>query len=79
MAHIVSVSQLRSNSKGIAFLNVREDAYGGIGVWGHMGNPTYLLTWERGFELIQFDNQAVADEWLKENAGEYTITKLEPK
>lgn len=78
-AHIISVSQLRSYREGIARLYVHDDLYSGIGVRGLMSSPTYLLTKGHSFELIQFEDQDSADEWLKENACEYKVTKLEPE
>lgn len=78
-AHIISVSQLRSYREGVARLYIHDDMYSGIGVRGHMDNPTYLLTKGHSFELIQFEDRDSADAWLKENVGEYKIRKLEPE
>ena len=80
--HYVSISQLQSVSysddRPTAFLNVIEDAYGGIGVWGTCYSfPTYLLQDEQQFVLIQFSDQECADEWMKENADRYTVTRLQ--
>lgn len=76
-AHIISVLQLRSYREGTACFVVHDDMYSGIGVKGHMGNPTYLLTQGHSFEFIQFEDQDSADEWLKENSCGWSIMKLE--
>lgn len=79
--HHVSVSQLNGQNHGNRpdpFLNVIEDAYNGIGVWGSCYNmPTYLLQREYEFRLIQFGDQECADEWLEENSKNFIVTKLE--
>ncbi len=75
MTHLVSVSQLQAQT-GKSFLNVE----GGSDTIGVSGNcftcPTYLVTKNELFYFQQFDNQKVADEWLKHFGEEWKITKL---
>ena len=64
--HHVSVSQLCAKNysgKHTAYLNVLEDEYNAIGVWGNSYNlPTYLLQRLNEFQLIQFGDQDCANE-----------------
>ena len=73
----VTVHQLTTRDKGLAFLNVDEE-YGRIDVWGSIYScPTYLLQAGLEFHIVQFDNQAYADEFIEENEKNYDkVTRL---
>jgi len=77
--HSVSIRQLTGLNYGKRgpFLNVLEDVYNAIGVWGVCSMPTYLLQKGREFWLIQFGNMESAREWLGENSDGYNVTRLD--
>lgn len=63
------ISQIRSGDEGgkYAYLNV-SDVDGGIEAWGSSyGHPTYLWQHQDEFHLVQFEDQAWADEWLQDH------------
>lgn len=76
--HSVTVHQLKSR-EGNAWLNVTEDIFGAIAVWGHCGEETtYLLQDKYHFRLIQFTDEEVAAEWMSEYSEQYDrIIKLD--
>ena len=69
--HRVSVSQLNGirYDKGVTpFLNVIEDVYKAIGVWGNFHRlPTYLCIRNCDFFLMQFTDDEEANFWLSSN------------
>jgi hypothetical protein len=68
MTHYVTIHQLTSPNNGSSFLNV-DCEEGHIGVCFSIFNkPTYLMNLGNNqFELIQFDSEA----WAKEYMGAY--------
>lgn len=77
--HWISVKQLRGQTvdNRHAFLNVINDAFGGIGIWGVSYElPTYLLI-DSGhpyrFLFMQFANIECAEEWFADNWQEYEV------
>ncbi len=70
----VEVHQLTSKCID-SFLNVDEGLYH-VRVWtSSFSHPTYLLELGDHVGLIQFDDQAIADEWLEDYPG-YKATLL---
>jgi hypothetical protein len=62
-----------------AFLNIHNDFYGAIGVWGSSYSCiTILAIHGHEFHLIQFKDFACYNEWLDDNNQyNYTITRLD--
>jgi len=65
-----------------SFLNIRNDIYGAVGVWGCVtGHNIVLMKSKSGsdFHLIQFDNQECYDEWFESfvNKDNYIIKTIE--
>ena len=77
MAHSVDVRQLTARSSNPnTHMNVLCD-YGHIGIWtAPKYQPTYLCRDEYNVYLIQFENEAFADEWISENTKKYGITEV---
>ena len=74
----VTVRQITSQATDTgAYMNVKEDDLHvsvAMVVWK---SPTYLLQDGTHVKLIQFDSQAMADEWLEEHKkDDWVITRL---
>ena len=66
----VTVNQITSHGdRNRSYFNVEEGPLH-VRVIGHSyGHPTALIRSGYSFELVQFDSQAMADEWIRDNAG----------
>lgn len=78
MGHIITVHQLRSLSNEDAFLNVNDEEYGYIEVWGScFKQPVYLAQKGIRFHLLVFENEKYCKEWLEKNSKDFdTIIRI---
>ena len=71
MSHDVRIYQLQSNT-GKSYLNVGHDTEYSLEVWGSSyDNPVYLALKDHFFNLLVFDDQQSASEWLDINNDKF--------
>jgi hypothetical protein len=63
-----NIHQLTSD--GTAFINVNENNFGQVGVWG-MKHLSILALAKNRWTVINFDNQDYLNEWWAEHSDEY--------
>jgi len=70
--------KVHAEGKPNPFINVDQEYYS-VQVWTSIWrHPTYLLRSDTNVSLIQFQDQDIADEWLRGNSAFWDeVTKLE--
>ena len=71
MTH-VTVHQLTARDSDKVFLNVDNDIYGCVSVWGSCyQRRTFLLQKDVEFHLMQFANNECYKEWQESESGQF--------
>jgi len=82
MTH-VTVHQLTARNSEKVFLNVDNDVYGCVSVWGSCyQRRTFLIQKDCDFYLMQFENDEYYKEWQESESGKFwkdaRITEILP-
>ena len=75
------ITQVRPDYNNLSWINIQDFGAGGIGAWLSLHVcPTYIIKNNRAIFIVQFENQAWADEWLDDYKGDKNeIHRLNPE
>ena len=69
-------AQVNQLAQSRTYVNIMNDIYQGIGIWGHAQCPTYLLIKGDNWLVVTYDTEEVRDESLKELAQRWIADRI---